>query len=320
MAHHDIGTGNADLEVLGRNLVQRLGGVWKSGRGMCRCPAHDDNRPSLSVRVGDNALLFKCFAGCDTAEVIQAIFLLDKNALRHADGSQDRRGSPGGDFAGRVRALQIWDEARPVTGTTAELYLRRRRIPILSPALRFHPRTPLGRGDEVTFRPAMIAALHERGRFVAIQRTFFDPGEPRRARDLDNPRLMLGRPHRGAVVLAPATDELGLAEGIETAMSAMILHDLPVWAALGAERLTHVAIPDTVSRLILFPDNDIAGEIAATAAAEAHARSWRSIEILWPPNHHNDWNDLLREGGKGWGTGGGEWPDGRACAARRPSP
>ncbi len=301
MSHDGAPTRNAELDALGRSLVERLGGIWRSGGGMCRCPAHSDKSPSLSVRLGHHALLFKCFAGCTSRDVIRAILLLDSNALNHGDRPYDRCVVTRGDFAGRLRALNIWDEARPVAGTIAELYLRRRRISILSPALRFHPQTPLGRGDDVSFRPAMIAALHDGERFVAIQRTFFDASEPRRARDLQNPRLMLGRPRHGAVVLAPATHELGLAEGVETAMSAMILHDMPVWATLGNERMARVGLPDTVTRLFLFPDNDVAGEIGAAEAMAAHARPGRSIKTLWPPDGYNDWNDLLREGGKGVG-------------------
>src|SRR3546814_6049180 len=49
----------------------------------------------------------------------------------------------------RQQALRIWDEARPLIGTPAEIYLRRRRIALLPRALRFHPRTPLGQGDDV---------------------------------------------------------------------------------------------------------------------------------------------------------------------------
>lgn len=41
-----------------------------------RCPAHDDNRASLSLKEGDDgkALLF-CHAGCDTASVVEALAL-----------------------------------------------------------------------------------------------------------------------------------------------------------------------------------------------------------------------------------------------------
>lgn len=151
------------------------------------------------------------------------------------------------------------------------------------------------------FRPALIAALHERSDFVALQRTFLDEHEPCRARDLANPRRMLGRPGRGAVMLAPATDRLGLAEGVETALSAMILLGIPVWATLGNERLAHIAIPDTVTHLILLPDNDRGGRIGVARALDVYVAPGRTIETLWPPAGFNDWNDVLRAGGKGVG-------------------
>lgn len=100
-------------------------------------------------------------------------------------------------------------------------------------------------------------------------------------------------------MLAPATDTLGLAEGIETALSAIILLDIPVWATLGNERLAHIAIPDTVTRLVLLPDNDRGGRIGAAKVAEAYAMPGRTIETLWPPQGFNDWNDVLRAKGKG---------------------
>jgi putative DNA primase/helicase len=48
--------------------------VRPSGDGWVgRCPAHDDNRPSLSVGLGDDdRILVNCFAGCPTEEVVAA--------------------------------------------------------------------------------------------------------------------------------------------------------------------------------------------------------------------------------------------------------
>lgn len=289
-----------DLETQAADLVKRLGGTWSPNGAMCRCPAHDDRSPSLSVRVGDKALLFKCFAGCDTVDVMRAIRNLDPN-IQLAGPSTTSASTTVSPTWLRNRALDLWDMSRPLTGTPAEQYLRRRSIPIFSGALRFHPRTPLGRGKLAVFRPALIAALHERSDFVALQRTFLDEHEPRRARDLANPRRMLGRPGRGAVMLAPATNRLGLAEGVETALSAMILLGIPVWATLGNERFGHIAIPDTVTRLILLPDNDRGGRIGIAKAVDAYVIPARTIETLWPPAGFNDWNDVLRAGGKGAG-------------------
>lgn len=299
---------NPELEAIGSGIVKRLGGIWKPGGAMCLCPAHADRSPSLSVRVGDHALVFKCFAGCDNRDVINEILRLDENALHHVDSANLPASGMPTDLWRRQQALRIWDEARPITGSTAEIYLRRRRIALLPRALRFHPRTPLGRGEDVDFRPAMIAALHDgglhdQGRFVAIQRTFFDRDDARRARDLSDPRMTLGRPDRAAVMLGTATSVLGLAEGVETALSAMILFGIPVWATLGSERLHQIALPDRVARLVLFPDNDIAGEIGVANALEAYAMPGRDIAIEFPPMGFKDWNDVLREGGEGVG----EW-------------
>lgn len=254
---------------------------------------------SLSVRVGETALLFKCFAGCDTIDVIRAIARLDRNALI-ADRSNTHVRKHESDLSWlRTRALELWDSSRSLDGTLAEIYLRRRSLPIFPRALRFNPRTQLGTGKLATFRPAMIAALHEKDEFVALQRTFLDPHEPRRARDLGNPRRMLGRPRGGAVILAPAFDILGLAEGVETAFSAMLLLGIPVWATLGNERLARITIPRTVTCLLLLPDNDRGGRIGAAKAWHAYSMPGRRIETLWPPAGFNDWNDVIRKGGKG---------------------
>ncbi len=265
---------------------------------MCLCPAHDDHDPSLSVRVGERALLFKCFAGCDRRDVIRAILRIDEKALRKIEA----RGSAcgwGPELLWRRRlALNLWQQSKQLSGTPGEIYLRRRSLTILPSALRYNRRVALGGGKNVTFRPAMITAVHDLGRFVAVQRTFFDLDEPRRARDLPNPRRMLGRPGRGAVMLAPADNRLGLAEGVETAMSAMMLFDIPVWATLGSERLHRIAIPDSVTHLTLFPDNDLAGEIGAANAERAYAVPGRQIDTEWPPFGYKDWNDVLRQGGK----------------------
>jgi hypothetical protein len=59
--------------LLGRlDLVRKTG----NGRWVCRCPAHDDRGPSLSVReLDDGRVLLHCFAGCEVQSVLDAIGL-----------------------------------------------------------------------------------------------------------------------------------------------------------------------------------------------------------------------------------------------------
>ncbi|MCL1826002.1 MAG: DNA primase [Betaproteobacteria bacterium] len=59
-------------------LLSRLDGVkeTQSGCWVARCPAHEDRRPSLSIReTDDGRLLVHCFAGCETPDVLAAIGL-----------------------------------------------------------------------------------------------------------------------------------------------------------------------------------------------------------------------------------------------------
>ncbi len=46
----------------------------RSGAGwVCRCPAHEDRSPSLSIREVDGKVLVHCFTGCPQENVIEAL-------------------------------------------------------------------------------------------------------------------------------------------------------------------------------------------------------------------------------------------------------
>jgi len=291
---------NADprLHAAAARIVKSLGAIWNPSGTICRCPAHNDHRPSLSVRVGERSILFKCFAGCSTIDVIRAL-RTDRQSIPttetetefvRADGSERR-------LAGRIRSL--WKEARPLTDTPAGAYLVTRGLSGPHPALRYHDHVPLGRGVDVRFRPALLAAVEADTGVIALERLFLDPRTGLPATGLDPPKLMLGRPHGSTVRFGAATDVLGLAEGWETAWSAHLLLGIPVWATLGADRFPLVAVPERVEHLFVLHDNDSSGRRGAARAKQAHARDGRSIEPLPPPPGFNDWNDLYRAKGRG---------------------
>ncbi|MDY6950239.1 MAG: hypothetical protein SWE60_01895 [Thermodesulfobacteriota bacterium] len=58
-------------------ILSRLGEVKKSGSGwMASCPAHQDTRPSLSIKEGDDGrVLLRCFAGCAVEDIVAALDL-----------------------------------------------------------------------------------------------------------------------------------------------------------------------------------------------------------------------------------------------------
>ena len=97
----------------------------------------------------------------------------------------------------------------------------------------------------------------------------------------------------GAVRLAPAASVLALAEGLETSLSVQLLYGEPVWAALSGGNLARVALPDDATRVVIYGDADDEGRAyAEAAAAEFHAQG-RQVELAFPVEPCQDFNDVL---------------------------
>lgn len=110
----------ASIEAEADRVVRQLGGKWAGDFAMCRCPAHADGKASLSVRVGDRAVLFHCFAGC-TADAIMAALRSGK-ILASADHNPGQRQESKTDL--NKLAVAVWRHAEPFAGTLADRYLR----------------------------------------------------------------------------------------------------------------------------------------------------------------------------------------------------
>ena len=285
---------NRSLVETARCICESRGGKWSGTKGMACCPAHDDRTPSLGVSIGRQAILFHCFAGCDQQSVLAAL------AREGFEAPALFSGSKAADFPEPTRtrtpsaaALRIWRDAQPLRASKAKEYLEGRGILAASPALRFHPRTPLGPKVRARFLPAMIAAVSLDEGPIAIHRTFLSTEASGKAA-FEKPKRALGALGEAAVRLfAPVSGKLGLAEGVESAMSAYALTGIPVWATLGNERFGLVSVPESVTELHLFVDHDAGGELAASRALAAYARDGRTIHVRKPSSRDTDWNDEL---------------------------
>lgn len=277
-----------------RKICESRGGTWSGIKGMARCPAHDDQTPSLGVTLGRKAVLFHCFAGCDQRSVLAAL------AREGFDASALFSDSENADWSGPTKtrkpsaaALRIWREAEPLRASPAKAYLESRGILAAPSALRFHPRTPLGPKGRTRFLPAMIAAVSLDGGPVAIHRTFLSNEACTKA-GFEKPKRALGSLGEASVRLfTPASGRLGLAEGIESAMSAYAITGIPVWATLGNERFGLVSVPESVTELHLFIDHDAGGKLAASRGLAAYVLAGRTIHIRKPSSRDTDWNDEL---------------------------
>ena len=114
-------------------------------------------------------------------------------------------------------------------------------------------------------------------------------------------------PRGGAVRLAPSAATMGVATGLETAMSAMLLHEVPVWATLNDGNLMKFEPPPTCKHLIIFGDHDtsFSGQVAAYSLAhrlqllkQDGVPRFGRIEVripglvCEPDAEDTDWNDF----------------------------
>ena len=95
---------------------------------------------------------------------------------------------------------------------------------------------------------------------------------------------------------APRGGVLGIAEGIETAAAASLGSGLPVVAAYCANALSGFHWPNGIERLVIFADNDTAGQQAAAALAQRADKAGLIHKTLTPSKPGSDWADVWQEG------------------------
>jgi hypothetical protein len=115
-------------------IAKALGGC-KAGNGWtARCPAHDDRNPSLSISTGKGGkVLLRCHAGCDQAQVIDALRArgLWEHRERHSIKRRTYKANPQKDTphdrndADRTEyALGIWQNSIPVPSWISDTLCR----------------------------------------------------------------------------------------------------------------------------------------------------------------------------------------------------
>jgi hypothetical protein len=254
--------------------------------GKICCPFHADSTPSLHL-YDDHFHCFGCGAHGDHIDWLMMIEGMDRDeAVRVLESWDARIARPRPALVDeekkRLLALQLWHEARPITGTLAARYLSERRridvaaLPDGDAALRFHPSCPFGAGIR---KPCLIALLRDvvTDEAIGIHRIALTPDANRIE------RRMLGG--AGAVKLWPAGSQLIVGEGIETVLAAAtrISHHgaplRPAWSALSSGSLGKLPIVPGVERLLILVDHDVNGEgqRAAARCAERWGRAGRDV-------------------------------------------
>ena len=127
----------------------------------------------------------------------------------------------------------------------------------------------------------------------------------RKADVTPNRRIMSGPlPDGSAIRLDTEHVRMSIAKGIETAMAASVLFNIPVWAAVNAQNLAKWVPPAVAKCVTVFGDNDVSytGQAAAYTLARRLTLQHRLIvDVQFPPVAGQDWADVLAAASKDQG-------------------
>ncbi len=309
-----------------QQVARTLNGIVNGKQVLVPGPAHSPADRSLSVWIdpgSPDGFRVHSFAGDDWRmcrdHVRERLRLVNQHscrdaaerngtALQVANGHCVIKNRQSDDDRDRVeRALALWRESVPIAGTIAELYLHHRGLFVttevqVADALQFHPACPFRLEDGATVRlPTLLGQVRDiiTDEPKAIHRTALKADGSGKA---DLPGLgiakkMLGAAKGAALKLtmdAEVTDGLGIAEGIESALTVICAGWQPVWACGSAGAIERFPILPGIESLTIFADADRAGMAAAATCQARWVNAGLACRILAPPEDGTDWNDVVR--------------------------
>jgi putative DNA primase/helicase len=302
------------MNITADAIVKALGGRG----GVARCPAHDDENPSLSVSDGRNGkVLFHCHAGCSQEAVIAALKsrrLWGNDMTRPRQDWNEKKSTEMDEYNKLRQAMTILRAAagtfgKPVSEWPGANKRARPTAYLQGRGIKFVPQNAmlLSRSDALKLKncipgfkafPAMVMPIMGPNGLQGASVTYLTRDATRNMRiDGKSERRIYGKRSGGYVPLGNIYRDHHpiklAAEGIEDAASLQILTECPAIAVLGKGNFT-AANALQCSELILGGDNDKDGKGRETAEEEAQVlvNGNRRVRIAIPANH-KDWNEAL---------------------------
>lgn len=206
-------------------------------------------------------------------------------------------------MSSREKVIRKFPTLAQLRGTDAAKYLLNRGITSLpTDAVRYcDTQRALGKVLQAIYS----LATDDKGTLCYLHRTLLD-GDKKADIGASQKKLMklqedsyLEHANSVAIRMFPVATTLGIAEGIETALSCHQITGCNTWAVLNATFMKKFRVPRGVSHLIIFADrdNNATGQMAAYHCANANLMAkndLQKVSIRWP--QCGDFNDLLTEG------------------------
>jgi len=229
--------------------------------------------------------LLKCWQGWDFPEAAKQIeSVIGESKVTPSQPKRDPC----------IGLRKLWSECK-VSGSTVSNYLSSRG---LSGKLREHPNLNYYQGKDVLGSfPAMIALVRDSEGPVTVHCTYLNPDGTKACINPNKKVKPAVRPLNSSywIELKKGTGRLFVAEGIETALSAIPLFSANwVYSLISTDGMRKFEAPEGCEQVTILADNDksFAGQSAAYYLAEKLTKKGIEVEILTPPNV-GDWNDEL---------------------------
>lgn len=203
---------------------------------------------------------------------------------------------------------RTWGQAMPVIGNEPpNRYLAARGLIVpFSGALRWDVMSYWHDGHVIGDFPTLLGAVtNPDGRLVSLHRTYLSEAGAK-ASVPTGKKLMpaCGSLAGASIKLHPPRQmrdgnqrviALGIAEGVETSLSANKLFDVPVWSVISANGIRNFTPPRHVKNIYIFADNDAnrIGQEAAEECAKRLTLLGHTVRIHTPEQVGTDWNDVL---------------------------
>ena len=200
------------------------------------------------------------------------------------------------------RLREMYKNSKPLNGSCpGSQYLKNRGLSVFPPTLRYiqdcyEPATK-------TKLPAILATFSASdSEALTLHRTYLSQDGEKA--NLKNCKLTM-TPKRnmagGAVRLFPATEMVGITEGIETAIAVHELYNIPVWATLSTSLMISFEPPKGMKNIMIYGDSDLnfAGHRAAYILAHRLYLADYAVGVRFPEKMGYDFLDVKNEIKKG---------------------
>lgn len=278
----DVGTGrHKPCPVCGGTDRFRYSNKFENGNYICgQCGA------------GDGISLIQKVTGKQFIEIIKEISELI-GVIEMDETKEQPKIDPG------PALNKLWNVSSKLTGSDpVSKYLHTRKILLTPDNVRFCSKCY--ESDTKKEYPAMIARVHNKdGKPVCLHRTYLNgTGKA----DIESPKKLMTstEPLPGSAIrlFQPGgqfeSGVIGVAEGIETAISAAQLNGIATWAVISTSIMAGFEPPENIKRIIIFGDNDAnySGQKAAYTLANKLYLAGLLVEVEIPPTIGDDWNNV----------------------------